>query len=65
VIRAAQDNAGEPDEDGWVRTVIPIESVRHAHVELMKFGGEARCWSPASSATASPRPRAVPDSYER
>jgi predicted DNA-binding transcriptional regulator YafY len=46
VIRAAQENAGEPDESGWVRTVIPIESVRHAHVELLKFGGEAEVLAP-------------------
>jgi predicted DNA-binding transcriptional regulator YafY len=46
VIRAAQQNAGEPDEGGWVRTVIPIESVRHAHVELLKFGGDAEVLAP-------------------
>jgi predicted DNA-binding transcriptional regulator YafY len=47
VIKAAHDNAGEPDEAGWVRTVIPIESVRHAHAELMRFGGEAEVLEPA------------------
>jgi predicted DNA-binding transcriptional regulator YafY len=47
VIQAARDNAGEPDEAGWVRTVIPIESVRHAHAELMRFGGEAEVLEPA------------------
>ena len=47
VIRAARDNAGPPDEDGWVRTVIPIESVRHAHAELLRFGGEAEVLEPA------------------
>jgi predicted DNA-binding transcriptional regulator YafY len=46
VIRAAQENAGEPDERGWVRTVIPIESIRHAHVEMMKFGAEAEVLEP-------------------
>ncbi|MCO6010648.1 YafY family transcriptional regulator [Actinoallomurus purpureus] len=46
VIRAAQRNAGPPDEDGWVRTVIPIESVRHAHVELLKFGRDAEVLEP-------------------
>jgi predicted DNA-binding transcriptional regulator YafY len=47
VIQAARDNAGEPDEAGWVRTVIPIESIRHAHAELMRFGGEAEVLEPA------------------
>jgi predicted DNA-binding transcriptional regulator YafY len=47
VIQAARDNAGEPDEAGWVRTVIPIESVRHAHAELMRFGGDAEVLEPA------------------
>lgn len=47
VIQAAHDNAGEPDEEGWVRTVIPIESVRHAHAELMRFGGDAEVLEPA------------------
>lgn len=47
VIRAAHDNAGEPDADGWVRTVIPIESVWHAHAELMRFGSDVEVLEPA------------------
>jgi predicted DNA-binding transcriptional regulator YafY len=47
VIQAARDNAGEPDAAGWVRTVIPIESVRHAHAELMRFGGDVEVIEPA------------------
>jgi predicted DNA-binding transcriptional regulator YafY len=46
VIQAAHENAGEPDEEGWVRTVIPIESVRHAHAELMRFGDDAEVLEP-------------------
>ncbi len=46
VIRAARKNAGDPDEAGWVRTVIPIESVKHAHVEIMKFGADAEVLAP-------------------
>jgi predicted DNA-binding transcriptional regulator YafY len=47
VIQAARENAGEPDEDGWVRTVIPIESVRHAHGDLMRFGSDVEVLAPA------------------
>jgi predicted DNA-binding transcriptional regulator YafY len=47
VIQAARRNAGEPDEAGWVRTVIPIESVRHAHAELMRFGADVEVVEPA------------------
>jgi predicted DNA-binding transcriptional regulator YafY len=46
VVQAARENAGEPDEDGWVRTVIPIESVRHAHGDLMRFGCEVEVLAP-------------------
>jgi predicted DNA-binding transcriptional regulator YafY len=44
--RAAQENAGPPDPDGWVRTVIPIESIKHAHVEMLKFGADAEVLEP-------------------
>ena len=47
VIQAARENAGEPDAEGWVRTVIPIESVRHAHGDLMRFGCEVEVLAPA------------------
>ncbi|HCU49099.1 MAG TPA: transcriptional regulator [Micromonosporaceae bacterium] len=38
VGRAAHENAGELDKDGWVSTTIPIESVVHAHGELLRLG---------------------------
>lgn len=44
--RAAEENASPPDPDGWVRTVIPIESLRHAHVEMLKFGADAEVLEP-------------------
>jgi predicted DNA-binding transcriptional regulator YafY len=31
---------------GWVRTVIPIESIRHAHVEMLRFGADAEVLEP-------------------
>ncbi len=64
VIQAARDNAGEPDEAGWVRTVIPIESIRHAHVELMRFGGDAEVLEPPElRALVTASARAVLDLY--
>ncbi|GAA0615183.1 YafY family protein [Kutzneria viridogrisea] len=44
---AVRASAGEPGPDGWVRAVLPIESVRHAHVELLKFGGMVEVLEPA------------------
>ena len=46
MIRAARENAGEPDERGWVRTVFPIESIKHAHSELLRFGADAEVLAP-------------------
>ncbi|PWU62121.1 transcriptional regulator [Micromonospora globispora] len=45
--RAARAAAGEPDEDGWVYTTVPIESVKHGHVELLKLGAEVEVLAPA------------------
>ena len=45
--RAARAAAGEPDEDGWVHTTVPIESVKHGHVELLKLGAEVEVLGPA------------------
>src|SRR3954471_5264760 len=44
--RVARASAGEPDADGWVTTVVPIESVRHGHTELLKLGAEAEVLDP-------------------
>jgi len=38
----------EPDADGWIRVVIPIESVEHAADELMKLRAEAEVLEPAA-----------------
>ncbi|MGW5669747.1 helix-turn-helix transcriptional regulator [Micromonospora sp. NPDC003776] len=45
--RAARAAAGEPDEDGWLETTVPIESVKHAHTELLKLGAEVQVLEPA------------------
>lgn len=35
------------DADGWARTVVPIESVRHAHHALMQLGADVEVIEPA------------------
>ncbi|MCM0676561.1 YafY family transcriptional regulator [Micromonospora phytophila] len=45
--RAARAAASEPDADGWVRTTVPVESVKHGHIELLKLGAEVEVLAPA------------------
>ncbi|MCO1593585.1 WYL domain-containing protein [Micromonospora sp. RHAY321] len=45
--RAAHEAAGAPDADGWVVTTVPIESIRHGHVELLKLGAQVEVLAPA------------------
>jgi predicted DNA-binding transcriptional regulator YafY len=45
--RQARNAAGPPDATGRVTTTVPIESVRHGHVELLKLGAEAEVLEPA------------------
>ncbi|HEY4024699.1 MAG TPA: YafY family protein [Pseudonocardiaceae bacterium] len=44
--RATIANAAEPGEDGWRRAVVPIESVRHAMIEVLKLGKEVEVLDP-------------------
>ncbi|MCZ7437529.1 YafY family protein [Micromonospora sp. WMMC241] len=44
--RGARAAAGEPGPDGWLETTVPIESVRHAHAELLKLGAEVEVLAP-------------------
>jgi predicted DNA-binding transcriptional regulator YafY len=44
--RVARAEAGEPDATGWLVTRVPIESVRHGHIELLKLGAEAEVLDP-------------------
>lgn len=46
MARAARADAGPPGPDGWVRAVLPIESVRHAHVEFLKLGADVEILEP-------------------
>lgn len=44
--RAARDSAGPPDADGWVRIVIPTESLDYAEVEVLRLGAGAEVLEP-------------------
>jgi predicted DNA-binding transcriptional regulator YafY len=46
MARGAQHTIHPPDPDGWVRAVVPIESVRHAHGELLKLGADVEVLEP-------------------
>ncbi|GAA2460909.1 helix-turn-helix transcriptional regulator [Streptomyces macrosporus] len=39
--------AGEPDEEGWVRVVLPVESTSVAVGDLLRLGAEAEVLGPA------------------
>ncbi|MEH0934114.1 helix-turn-helix transcriptional regulator [Micromonospora psammae] len=47
VVAAAEANAGPPDADGWVTTVVPIESTTHAHGDLLRLGAQVEVLAPA------------------
>ncbi|SNY30518.1 helix-turn-helix transcriptional regulator [Paractinoplanes atraurantiacus] len=46
MARCARAEAGPPDENGWLITRVPIESIRHGHIELLKLGAEAEVLDP-------------------
>jgi predicted DNA-binding transcriptional regulator YafY len=49
--RAARASAGPADSEGWVRAVIPIESLTHARHELLQFGVDAEVLEPTELRT--------------
>src|SRR5207248_2274437 len=46
--RAVDETAGEPDEDGWRRVTIPIESIAHAAQQVLRLGAQAEVLEPAA-----------------
>jgi predicted DNA-binding transcriptional regulator YafY len=44
--RAARESAGEPDAQGWVEVVLPIESMPHAESTLLRLGADAEVVEP-------------------
>jgi predicted DNA-binding transcriptional regulator YafY len=46
VVQAVLDSAGEPDADGWVSAAFPIESIEHAHGELLRLGADVEVTAP-------------------
>jgi predicted DNA-binding transcriptional regulator YafY len=47
IVRAVAASAEPADDEGWVRATIPIESVSHAHDELLRLGAEVEVLAPA------------------
>jgi predicted DNA-binding transcriptional regulator YafY len=48
VAEAAQATATEPDEEGWRRVTIPIESITHAAGQVLRLGAQAEALRPAA-----------------
>lgn len=46
VAEAARRTAGDPDADGWVEAVIPMETVEHGTRSLLQLGGDAEVLAP-------------------
>ena len=44
--RALRQTASSPDADGWVRAVVPIETLEHAVNEFGRFGANLEVLSP-------------------
>ncbi|MFL6697707.1 MAG: helix-turn-helix transcriptional regulator [Vitreoscilla sp.] len=48
VAQAAEASASEPDETGWRRVTIPIESITHAAGQVLRLGVQAQVLKPAA-----------------
>ncbi|MEU6789438.1 YafY family protein [Nonomuraea angiospora] len=47
VVAAARESAQPPDEEGWTRVTVPIESIEHALGEFLRLGTDAEVLAPA------------------
>ena len=45
-IRALHATASPPDQDGWVRAVVPIESTENAQSEFLRLGADIEIIEP-------------------
>lgn len=48
VAASVDRTAGPPDDAGWVTAVIPIESLTHAHGDLLRLGADVEVLAPAA-----------------
>ena len=48
VAQAAEASASAPDESGWRRVTIPIESITHAAAQVLRLGAQAEVLKPAA-----------------
>ena len=48
VAQAAEASADVPDEQGWRRVKIPIESIEHAAAQVLRLGAQAEVLRPAA-----------------
>ncbi|HEY2792920.1 MAG TPA: YafY family protein [Micromonosporaceae bacterium] len=46
VADSVEASASEPDARGWVTATMPIESLIHAHTEMLKLGAEVEVLAP-------------------
>ncbi|MET7330685.1 YafY family protein [Nonomuraea sp. NPDC005650] len=47
VVAAAGESAQPPDEEGWTRVTVPIESIEHALAEFLRLGTDVEVLAPA------------------